>query len=200
MPHLEFMSDSKAKILIAASELFAEKGADGLSVRAISGRAGLSTIGIYNHFNGKQGILDALYIEGFQMVMHAIDVEADTRSPRDAVLQGLSNYITLAAEQRGHYQLIFGRADPTYTPSSGAIAVGEEAFNRLTALVSRAIPAHLSGREKREAALQLWALAHGYVSLQDHEATELIPMAAWRDLIMNAVTLHLDAIIQQHAG
>ncbi|NQY97298.1 MAG: TetR/AcrR family transcriptional regulator [Henriciella sp.] len=194
------MTDSKSKILMAASELFAENGAGGLSVRAISGRAGLSTIGIYNHFNGKQGILDALYIEGFQLVMSAIDVLDDGLSPREAVLKGLSNYIDLAARNRGHYQLIFGVGDSAYTPSSGAIAVGEEAFNRLTHMVSRAIPAKLSGRQKREAALQLWALAHGYVSLQDHEATDLIPTAAWRDLIMNAVTLHLDAIIAKHAA
>lgn len=194
------MTDSKRKILIAASELFAENGAGGLSVRAISGRAGLSTIGIYNHFNGKQGILDALYIEGFQLVMSAIDVLDEGLSPREAVLKGLSNYIDLAARNRGHYQLIFGVGDSAYTPSSGAIAVGEEAFNRLTHMVSRAIPAELSGRQKREAALQLWALAHGYVSLQDHEATDLIPTAAWRDLIMNAVTLHLDAIIAKHAA
>lgn len=193
------MSDSKTRILTAASELFAESGASGLSVRAISGRAGLSTIGIYNHFNGKQGILDAIYVEGFEMVMRAIDVDLNQQSPRDAVLEGLSNYITLAAQHRGHYQLIFGRGDPSYTPSSAAIAVGEEAFNRLTALVARAIPAHLNGREKREAALQLWALSHGYVSLQDHEATELIPNSAWSDLIMTAVTLHLDAIIAKHA-
>jgi AcrR family transcriptional regulator len=193
------MSDSKTRILTAASELFAENGASGLSVRAISGRAGLSTIGIYNHFNGKQGILDAIYVEGFEMVMRAIDVDLNRQSPRDAVLEGLSNYITLAAQHRGHYQLIFGRGDPSYTPSSAAIAVGEEAFNRLTALVARAIPAHLNGREKREAALQLWALSHGYVSLQDHEATELIPNSAWGDLIMTAVTLHLDAIIAKHA-
>lgn len=194
------MSESKARILSAASELFAETGAGGLSVRAISGRAGLSTMGIYNHFNGKQGILDALYIEGFQLVMRAIDVDVDNQTPRDAVLEGLSNYIALAAENRGHYQLIFGRGDTSYTPSSAAIAVGEEAFNQLTSLVSRAIPTHLSGRKKREAALQLWALAHGYISLQDHEATELIPMTAWRDLILNAVTLHLDAIIAKHAA
>ena len=193
------MSDSKTRILTAASELFAENGASGLSVRAISGRAGLSTIGIYNHFNGKQGILDAIYVEGFEMVMRAIDVDLNRQSPRDAVLEGLSNYITLAAQHRGHYQLIFGRGDPSYTPSSAAIAVGEEAFNRLTALVARAIPAHVNGREKREAALQLWALSHGYVSLQDHEATELIPNSAWGDLIMTAVTLHLDAIIAKHA-
>jgi len=192
------MADSKSKILMAASELFAKNGASGLSVRAISSRAGLSTIGIYNHFNGKQGILDALYIEGFQMVMSAIDVLDEGLEPREAVLKGLSNYIDLAATHRGHYQLIFGVSDPAYTPSSSAIAVGEEAFNRLTHLISLAIPAELSSRQKREAALQVWALSHGYISLQDHEATDLIPSTAWRDLIMNAVTLHLDAIIAKH--
>lgn len=189
------MNASKSKILIAASEIFAESGASGLSVRAISGRAGLSTIGIYNHFNGKQGILDALYIEGFTLVMQAIDLDLAEMDPRDAVLQGLVNYIDLAAKHRGHYQLIFGRGDPSYTPSSDAVAVGEEAFNQLTALVGRALPQELPGRRKREVALQLWALSHGYISLQDHEATDLIPTTAWRDLIINAVTTHLDAVI-----
>ena len=194
------MVESKAKILTAASELFAETGATGLSVRAISKKAGLSTIGIYNHFNGKQGILDALYIEGFQLVMRAIEFDTDALSPREAVLQGLSNYIDLAREHSGHYRLIFGRGDPNYTPSSAATAVGEEAFNRLTHLVALALPKDLSGRQQREAALQLWALTHGYVSLQDHEATELIPNTAWRDLIMNAVSTHLDAIMAKNAA
>ena len=194
------MSASKTKILTAASELFAESGANGLSVRAISGRAGLSTIGIYNHFQGKQGILDALYIEGFELVMQAICITDDALAPRDALLLGLSNYIEMAETHRGHYQLIFGRGDPNYSPSSCAIAVGETAFNRLTDLVTRAIPAELCGRKKREIALQLWALAHGYVSLQDHEATDLIPMAGWRDLILNAVTLHLDALISKYSA
>lgn len=194
------MSASKAKILTAASELFAESGANGLSVRAISGRAGLSTIGIYNHFQGKQGILDALYMEGFELVMRAIRIEDDTLAPRDAVLLGLCNYMDMATAHRGHYELIFGRGDPNYSPSADAISVGEEAFNRLTDLVMRAIPADLSGRKKREIALQLWALTHGYISLQDHEATDLIPMTAWRDLTINAVTLHLDALILKYAG
>ncbi|MEM9842249.1 MAG: TetR family transcriptional regulator, partial [Pseudomonadota bacterium] len=89
------MSESKSKILTAASELFAQSGASGLSVRAISNRAGLSTIGIYNHFQGKQGILDALYIEGFELVMQAISINDPDLSPRDAVLKGLANYIDL---------------------------------------------------------------------------------------------------------
>ena len=194
------MRTNKAKILIAASEIFSETGASGLSVRAISGRAGLSTMGIYNHFQGKQGILDALYIEGFELVMQAIRIDETGLGPREAVLHGLANYIEMARVHRGHYELIFGRGDPAYTPSSGAIAVGAEAFNRLTHMIARAIPVTLSGRQKREAALQIWALTHGYISLQDHEATDLIPKAAWRDLIMNAVTVHLDALISNHSN
>ena len=191
------MNDSKAKILSAASELFADAGASGLSVRAISKRAGLSTIGIYNHFSGKQGILDALYIKGFELVTASVDVADLGLPPREAVLQGLSNYIDFAASHRPHYELIFGSSDPSYTPSSAATLVGEAAFNALSQLVSAAIPADLNGYQKREAALQLWALAHGYVSLQDHEATDLIPNAAWRDLTMKAVSLHLDALIEK---
>ena len=194
------MSASKTKILTAASELFAEDGASGLSVRAISARAGLSTIGIYNHFQGKQGILDALYIEGFELLMDAIAIDEADYAPRDGVLQGLSNYIDFASARRGHYELMFGRGDPSYLPSSGAISVGAEAFNRLTKLVSRALPESLTSLEKREAALQLWALSHGYVSLQDNAATDLIPNAAWRDLMMNAVAQLLDAIIEKHAN
>ena len=194
------MSASKTKILTAASELFAEDGASGLSVRAISARAGLSTIGIYNHFQGKQGILDALYIEGFELLMDAIAIDEADFTPRDGVLQGLSNYIDFASARRGHYELMFGRGDPSYLPSSGAISVGAEAFNRLTKLVSRALPESLTSLEKREAALQLWALSHGYVSLQDNAATDLIPNAAWRDLMMNAVAQLLDAIIEKHAN
>lgn len=193
------MNDSKAKILKAASELFADSGAAGLSVRAISKRAGLSTIGIYNHFSGKQGLLDALYIEGFELVRSTVEDARPDLSPRDAVLVGLSNYIDFAVTHRPHYDLIFGASDPSYTPSSVATQAGEKAFDALTRLVTRAIPAALNGYQKREAALQLWALAHGYISLQDHEATDLIPNAAWRDLIMNAVTLHLDALIAKSA-
>ncbi|MEO1189692.1 MAG: hypothetical protein AAFW60_11520, partial [Pseudomonadota bacterium] len=73
-------------------------------------------------------------------------------------------------------------------------------FNRLTALVARVLPTALSNRQRREVALQLWALSHGYVSLQDHEATDLIPMTAWRDLTMNAVATHLDAVISKYSA
>jgi AcrR family transcriptional regulator len=193
------MMDSKTKILNAASELFEQGGAKALSVRAISGRAGLSTIGIYNHFNGKQGILDALYIEGFELVMDAMNVKDKTLSPRDTVLKALSNYVNMAREHTGHYRLIFGSGEPGYKPSEVARAVGAKGFDYLTQIIGPAIPQVSSTKQRREIALQIWALAHGYISLKDHEATELIPSAGWKDLIMRAVETHLDALIKKYS-
>ncbi len=193
------MLDTKTKILEAASELFAEGGARALSVRAISGRAGLSTIGIYNHFQGKQGILDALYIEGFEMVMEAIEIERAGRNARDVVLIGLSKYADMANTHWGHYRLIFGKGDPTYTPSEEAKRVGAKAFHKLALLIAPAIPAAVTKRKQREVALQIWALAHGYMSLHNHEATGLIPTAAWKQLMMGAVTEQLDAVMAKYA-
>ena len=82
------MSSNKANILEAASKLFLEGGSGALSVRAIAKQAGVSTIGIYSHFEGKQGILDALYIEGFELVSRLIDDVLDENlSPRAAIVR-----------------------------------------------------------------------------------------------------------------
>ena len=45
---------NKEKIVAAATALFEERGLEALSVRTVAQGAGLSTIGIYSHFKGKQ--------------------------------------------------------------------------------------------------------------------------------------------------
>ncbi|MEO0550943.1 MAG: TetR family transcriptional regulator [Pseudomonadota bacterium] len=192
------MQDTKTKILDAASNLFAEDGAGALSVRAISKRAGLSTIGIYNHFQGKQGILDALYIEGFEMISDAMSASQNAASPRQGIIDAIERYMTISSEQAGHYRLIFGQGDSTYTPSEEARLVGEAAFAELVKLVARALPANLSRGEQREIALQIFAAAHGYASLQHHETTELMRAPNWNALAINAITALLDAAIASH--
>lgn len=51
--------DSRAQILQAARELFAEQGFDRASMRAIAGRAGVDAGLIYYHFEGKDDLLKA---------------------------------------------------------------------------------------------------------------------------------------------
>lgn len=186
--------DAKAKILDAASALFLKGGAAALSVRAIAARAEISTIGIYSHFNGKQGLLDALYSEGFERVFDTIVLPTKRTGARKAILKTVSAYIDVATNFAAHYRLIFGEGDASYTPSKSAQEVGAKAFHRLTDLVSHVVPEKATGRQKQAAALQLWALVHGYVSLRNHPVADLIEIRNWKPVVMAAVTAHLDAV------
>ena len=103
-----------------------------MSVRAIAKRAGVSTIGIYSHFQGKQGILDALYIEGFERVSEAMNVETEGREPRDIILEATRGYLEIAENYEAHYRLIFGaeRSLTTLPPQEAVSSEHVSAFQQ----------------------------------------------------------------------
>jgi len=191
--------DGRTRILGAASRLFLEGGSGALSVRAISKEAGLSTIGIYSHFQGKQGILDTLYMEGFAMVDETTKITSQDESALDIVMRGASNYLNFAEHYPGHYQLIFGVKDKDYTPSEEAKQVAHQSFARLTKLAAVILPEGANGQQRREIAMQVWALLHGFVSLHLHEVSEDLDWNNWKTDALNAVKLHIQAIMARCA-
>lgn len=192
------MKDSKTKILAAASELFLEGGSRALSVRAISSMAGLSTIGIYSHFQGKQGILDALYIEGFEMVDRAMDILTEENHGKPAVMQAVRNYLQLATRHEAHYRLIFGETDDGFTPSDNARQIRMQAFNSLTRVVASLFPQQADKEKIQSTAIQIWALTHGYVSLNHHNIINLGDPSQWQENILSAVETVVDALVVSH--
>jgi AcrR family transcriptional regulator len=193
------MSNAKNTILQAATELFLEGGAPALSVRAISKRAGVSTIGIYSHFKGKQGILDQLYIEGFEKIFSILDI-IDTSAPaREVILNGVKGYLAVADQYEAHYRLIFGESDKGYSPSEEARSMSEKAFKKLVDVSSLILPNETDVSKKQRTALEIWAFVHGYVSLKQHAISTLIKPAEWNSLALSALATHIDAIITKHA-
>lgn len=180
---------TRKKILEAASELFLEGGVSALSVRAIAKQAGLSTIGIYSHFNGKQGVLDALYIDGFNRVYDAMDVDVDGDINIDRVLESCRAYLAMAYQSEAHYRLIFGESDAGYQPSEAARAAAKRAFKKLVMNTELYINFNGLNIDRLEAALSLWAVMHGYVSISHHAmANESLD---WQGLALNSVELQI---------
>lgn len=186
------MNDTKTKILDAASSLFLVGGATALSVRAIAKQAGISTIGIYSHFQGKQGILDTLYIQGFQLVAQAMSSASD--SGEDPVILAAKNYLELAETHEAHYKLIFGEVNGGYSPSKEARQASIEAFRRLTVVVASLLPNTATANEQQDAAMQIWALTHGFVSLKHHAVSEMMDNSGWKAKALLAIELHAKAI------
>lgn len=54
--------ETSERILAEAAALFARKGYDGVPMQSIAKAAGIRESSIYNHFEGKQAILEALLI------------------------------------------------------------------------------------------------------------------------------------------
>lgn len=188
------MPDVKADILEAASQLFLEGGLEALSVRSIAKKANISTFGIYRHFKGKTGILDALYEEGFAYVVEALDVTIDSIDPKVVVFTACRNYLGLANARAAHYRLIFGEAGTQYTPSLEAQNAGRIAFKKLIELTSALLPETASDARKRQNALEIWAIVHGFVCFQNHAVTQMIPDVDWTISALAAVERHIKSL------
>ncbi|WP_218395630.1 TetR/AcrR family transcriptional regulator [Alteromonas lipotrueae] len=189
--------DTRQKILEAASTLFLKGGSHALSVRAIAEGAGMSTIGIYSHFKGKQGILDALYIEGFTLVDEMMK-QSEGSTPSDRLLNACEHVLQFSEAHAAHYNLIFGSNLKDYTPNEDAIAAGEKAFITLTKVVSAIIKKEIAVEERQDIAMQIWALCHGYISLNQHEIRNRINWVDWKTRALNAIRLHVYALVATH--
>jgi AcrR family transcriptional regulator len=163
--------DQREALLRAAADLLATEGPEALTVRRIAAAAGCSTMGVYSRFGGKDGIVEALFVEGFEGLRAAMSAEAPTDDPwRDLVHCGLA-YRVFALSHRTSYLVMFERVVADFVPSDSAVLTGMATFTTLVAKVERCL-ARLDddghGHVALEIAHGLWAASHGWVSLELH--------------------------------
>ena len=85
----------EAALLEAAADLLETEGPDALSVRRIAAAAGVAPMGVYNHFESKSGIVEALFIQGFERLGEAMVALAQIADPLEALLEGGRRYRAL---------------------------------------------------------------------------------------------------------
>lgn len=159
-------AEVERSIVDAAEQLLAESGPDALTVRAIAGAAGVAPMSVYNHLGGKNGVLDALLIRGFDGLGAAM---ADIRSddPIEDLREAGRRYRTFARAHPSHYALMFERSIPDYEPSVLVLGHAHATFEKLELLVRRAMDAGvIVPGDPTEVAQRLWNTCHGSVSLE----------------------------------
>ena len=160
-------ADMEANLLASAVDILETDGPDALSVRRIAADAGVATMGVYNHFESKNGVIEALFMQGFEQLRQALAGIADVLDPYEALREGGRRYRALALAHPKVYELMFLRTVPGYEPSDHALEVAARAFDALVAAVQRAMAAGVLARaEPTETAQIIWSNVHGWVSLE----------------------------------
>jgi AcrR family transcriptional regulator len=154
-------------LLASAAEILEAEGPEALSVRRIAAAAGVAPMGVYNHFDSKNGIIEALFMQGFDRLREALTTIADIEDPYEALREAGRRYRALAQAHPMVYQLMFLRTLPGYEPSEAALVVAASAFDSLMAAVQRAMTAGVIAEGPlTETAQLIWSSIHGWVSLE----------------------------------
>ena len=157
----------RRKILEAARELFATEGYERVTMRRIADAIEYSPTTIYNHFEDKVALVDALCEEDFARLLSAMSRAELPRDPIEAIRQLGLAYARFGLENPNHYRYMF------MTPLEQKAEAGHElsqsgmkAFALLLGAVEQAVRA---GRfrpvDPLASAQVLWANLHGAVAL-----------------------------------
>jgi len=175
-------------VLTAAREILDDEGPDGFTVRAIAQRANVAPMAIYNHFDGVNGVLEALWIEGFEKFLDALTFEPGDSD--DDLLRTAVAYRSFALENRGLYTVMFMHRFRGFQPSIAAAQLAAQTYQTLVDSVGRCQQNGLfANTAASDAAQVIWSACHGYVSLEllginfaaDRDATYQLLLTTLRD-------------------
>lgn len=159
--------ESSAAILDAARDLLASEGQGALTVRRIAAAAGGSTMNVYSRFGGKDGVIDALLIEGFEKLTEVIREAHASPEAADDLTTCARGYREFALKYSTHYELMFDRAIPGYVMSDRAIAAAHAALAALAERVQHAMDdGVVRAGDPMQTATIFWSACHGPVSLE----------------------------------
>jgi AcrR family transcriptional regulator len=158
--------DLRRKVLNASVALIAEGGLEGLSLREVARKAGVSHQAPYHHFADREAILAAIAGEGFAKLAKALDRAASAAAAKAAdPLEGIGRaYIEFAMRHPAYLQVMY-RADAVPLDRYPEARRQEKAaFAKLNQVVDAAFATEPPERRLR-IAVGCWAMVHGLATL-----------------------------------
>jgi AcrR family transcriptional regulator len=153
-------------ILDTARAIMREEGVAGLTIQELARRLDMRAPSLYNYFDGKMDLYDALFRLGFRLFAeHLEQAMAGTHTWQEELRLTFEAYMGFALKNPDLYQLCFERPVPGFVPSDESLAFS---FDQLTAGYERVRSWHtdiqtgLSPEQTTDLAI---AMMHGLTAL-----------------------------------
>jgi AcrR family transcriptional regulator len=135
----EHDEETRAALRVAAEQLFAAHGVEGVSVRALAAEVGTTTRAVYSLFGSRDGLLvDTLGQEAYQLLTNALDAHPETADPvADLIDMAPAVFRRFVLEHPALYRITFQRAVPSFEPGPELLAARRAGVARLRAKIAR---------------------------------------------------------------
>lgn len=156
--------DLQATLIEVAAAMIEEKGVEGVTMRGLAQRAGVSRSAPYRHFADKAALLAAVAEDGFRRITARIQAvrEEHAQDATQGFLEACVTYVAFAMENPTHYRLMFGPEVANYGDHPGLATAARAAFSEVVSIVQRyQQEGEIDSDSPTKLAHTAWALAHG---------------------------------------
>lgn len=182
-------NDTATRLVEAAARLLADEGESAVTARRVTGEVGVSTMAVYTHFGSMDGLLAAIWREGFARFGAELDRPARSGDPvADWMAQGWG-YRHFALREPHLYKVMFGdgiAALRVGTPEDAEISI--KTFLSLLTRLERCMAADrfalddvfLTGHA-------VWSTVHGHSMIElsgYHQRMGLDPAASYAECLL----------------
>ena len=151
---------TRRTILAAAEALLAAGGEDGLSIRELCARAGVTPPTIYHHFGDKRALVDRVIDDCFAEFDATLARRTPPADPVEALRSAFDRYVEYGLAHPTHYRVMFQRTAPRKSSAPGLAS-----YDKLRRVVAAVAAAGRLVPPVEVATLACWCASHGVTSL-----------------------------------
>lgn len=160
--------DLENALIKAGVEILSREGIEGLSLRKVAKRAGVSHSAPYAHFKDRQSLIAAISTEGFKQLYAELDaaVLVHAGDPKQQLVEGAWAYVQFAMNNTDTFKIMFSGVLEKEKEYPSFVEISRRTFERVVDIVRACQAAGVLRSAPPElVAVSVWGQIHGVISL-----------------------------------
>ena len=160
--------DLENALIQAGVEILSKEGIEGLSLRKVAKRVGVSYAAPYAHFRDRQSLIAAISTEGFKQLYVKLDVavSAHASDPQGQLVEGAWAYVQFAMDNTDIFKIMFSGVLEKEKDYPSFVEISRKTFQRVVDIVRACQDAGVLRSAPPELmAVSVWGQVHGVISL-----------------------------------
>lgn len=181
--------DLKNALIEAGADILSKDGINGLSLRKVAQKAGVSHTAPYAHFADKQALIAAIATDGYRRLYDslAVVVQRYQADPTRQLVEGAWAYVQFALNDTDHFKIALSGVVEKEKDYPALVEMAQQSFALLVQIVEACQAAKILKRGPTDlTVVSVWSLIHGFVSLvlEDQLSHTILDRYSLREMLI----------------